>query len=153
MFRRVCLIGLLALLTACSSLTGLKAPNATVRAVRVVPSNGLLPDFAIDLHLTNPNDRDLTLRGASYTLSLGSHEVVSGVANKLPVLPAYGQADVTLTATPDISGALGLVQKLMQGNKKAMHYRLEARFDLAAVLPDLVITKEGDLTDFLGHAR
>jgi LEA14-like dessication related protein len=135
---------LFCLLAACSNLTDLKTPTATVMAVRPIASKGMLPNFAIDLHLSNPNAQDLSLRGASYTLSLEGQELVSGVTNKLPVLPAYGEADVTLTAVPDVLATLGLAQKLMQkGGINALHYRLEARLDLAALLPDMVIEKEG----------
>ena len=133
-------------ITACTSLDTLQPPTATVTAVRPVASKGLVPNFAIDLHLSNPNDRELALRGASYQLSLEGQPLVSGVASKLPALPAYGEADVTLTATPDVLGALGLAQKLMQqGDISTLRYRLEARLDLAALLPDLVIEKEGTL--------
>ena len=53
---------------------------------------------------------------------------------------------MTLTAVPDVVGALGLAQKLMQGaNISALKYRLEARLDVAAALPDIVIEKEGTL--------
>lgn len=135
------------LVTACSSLNTLKAPTATVMAVRPLASKGLLPNFAIDLHLSNPNAEELTLRGASYSLSLEGQPLVNGVASKLPVLPAYGEADVTLTAVPDVLGALGLAQQLMQqGDLGALHYRLEARLDLAALMPDLIIEKEGTLS-------
>ena len=133
-------------IAACTNLYALQPPTATVTAVRPVASKGLVPNFAIDLHLSNPNDQELALRGASYQLSLEGQPLVSGVASKLPALPAYGEADVTLTATPDVLGALGLAQKLMQqGDISTLRYRLEARLDLAALLPDLVIEKEGTL--------
>ena len=144
---RLILIPLLVLLAACSSLNQLKAPNATVTAVRPIQGKGMLPDFAVDLHLTNPNAQALSLRGASYTLSIEGQQLVSGVASKLPELPAYGEADVTLTATPDVLGTLGLAQKLLQSQDiSQLHYKFTARLDLAALLPDLVIEKEGPLS-------
>ncbi len=133
-------------LVGCSNLLELKAPNASVTAVRPVAGKGLLPNFEIDLHLSNPNDQELSLRGASYTLELEGNPLVSGVASKLPALPAYGEADVTLTAVPDVVGAVGLAQQLMRGaNLSTLKYRFEARLDVAAALPDIVIEKEGTL--------
>ena len=144
---RLILLSLLTLLAACSSLNQLKAPNATVTAVRPIQGKGMLPDFAVDLHLTNPNAQALSLRGASYTLSIEGQQLVSGVASKLPELPAYGEADVTLTATPDVLGTLGLAQTLLQSQDiSQLHYKFTARLDLAALLPDLVIEKEGPLS-------
>ena len=65
----------------------------------------------------------------------------------MPTLPAYGEADVTLTATPDVLGTLGLAQKLLQSqNISQLRYKFTARLDLAALLPDLVIEKEGALS-------
>ena len=133
-------------LNGCTNLMELQAPKVSVTSVRPVAGKGMLPNFEIDLHLSNPNDQQLALRGASYTLWLEGNPLVNGVASKLPALPAYGEADVTLTAVPDVVGALGLAQKLMQGaNISALKYRLEARLDVAAALPGIVIEKEGTL--------
>ena len=95
-------------LNGCTNLMELQAPKVSVTSVRPVAGKGLLPNFEIDLHLSNPNDQELSLRGASYALSLEGNPLVSGVASKLPALPAYGETDVTLTAVPDVAGALGI---------------------------------------------
>ena len=133
-------------LNGCTNLMELQAPKVSVTSVRPVAGKGLLPNFEIDLHLSNPNDQELSLRGASNALSLEGNPLVSGVASKLPALPAYGETDVTLTAVPDVAGALGLAQTLMQGaDISKLRYHVEARLDIAAALPDIVIEKEGTL--------
>lgn len=76
----------------CTNLMELQAPKVSVTAVRPVAGKGMLPNFEIDLHLSNPNDQELSLRGASYSLSLEGSPLVSGVASKLPA-PVQAKQD------------------------------------------------------------
>lgn len=146
MFRRHALLVSFLWLSACASLNPIKPPLVTVNSVALQPQAGGLPQLAISLHLSNPNDRELALRGASYDLSVEGHALLAGVANQLPTLPAYGQADVHLTARPDVMGALALAQQLMSAPPSSgLNYRLNLTLDAGALLPDIRVSKAGRL--------
>ncbi|WP_409420327.1 LEA type 2 family protein [Pseudaeromonas sp. ZJS20] len=134
------------LLSACASLNPVQAPKVLVNSVALQPQASGLPQLAISLHLSNPNDRELSLRGASYDLSVEGHALLSGVANQLPVLPAYGEADVTLLARPDMLGALALAQQLLSAPpKEGLGYQLHLVLDAGALLPNITLEKAGRL--------
>ncbi|MCD8547001.1 MAG: LEA type 2 family protein [Aeromonadaceae bacterium] len=134
------------LLSACASLNPIQAPKVLVNSVVLQPQASGLPQLAISLHLSNPNDRDLSLRGASYDLAVEGHALLSGVANQLPVLPAYGEADVTLLAKPDMLGALALAQQLLSAPPKdGLGYQLHLVLDAGALLPNITLNKAGRL--------
>lgn len=140
------LFGLLLLgLCACSSFASLEQPTINVKAIHLLPGKGLLPDLAIDLLVSNPNSVPLPLRGFAYELSLNNHRVLSGVANQLPTIAAYGEAMVTLSATPDVLGSAELVQQLMQRPQAHLNYQLQGKLDLGLALPTLTLERTGEL--------
>ncbi|HTF85971.1 MAG TPA: hypothetical protein VL987_15415, partial [Cellvibrio sp.] len=48
---------------------GLEKPTVKVTGLRLLPSQGGLNQrIGVDLAILNPNDRDLSLRGISYTI-------------------------------------------------------------------------------------
>ena len=72
MSRLTLAIATLAILMAgCAGLRpGWETPTVTVKSFRAIPSQGMLPEFEIDLHIVNPNREALKLAGVSYTVSL-----------------------------------------------------------------------------------
>ncbi len=75
------------LLAGCAGLRpGYETPTVTVKSFRAIPSEGMLPEFEIDLHVVNPNREPLKLVGVSYTVTLEGHELIRGVGNELPVI-------------------------------------------------------------------
>lgn len=118
-------------LQACNEmLPGYEKPTVTVSKFRALPSDGgAIPNFEIDLHIINPNREALALKGVSYTISLGGHELIKGVANKLPVIEAYGEGDLTLTATANLVAGIQLVSELINSPADTMTYEFDAKLD------------------------
>ena len=131
--------------SACSSFSSLQQPTVQVTAIHLLPGKTLLPDLALDLVVSNPNTVPLPLREFSYELTLNQHRVLSGVANQLPTIAANGKADVTLSATPDVTGAAGLVQQLMLQPKAHIRYQLKGELDPGLLLPTLRLDRSGEL--------
>lgn len=140
-------IALTAMLQACGALRpGFETPTVTISSFRTVPSQGTLPTFEIGLRVVNPNPDSLRLRGISYTVSLNDRELIKGVSNELPVIAAYGEGDVVLTATPNLVQGIRFVTDLMNRPGDSVRYALEAKLDVGSILPPIRVTDSGTIS-------
>ena len=135
------------LLAGCAGMRpGWETPTVTVKAVRAIPSDGVLPEFEIDLHVVNPNREALKLVGVSYTVSLEGHELIQGVGNDLPVIDGYGEGDITLNASADLFAGVGLIRELMSSQKDTLSYSFEAKLDPGALRPSIRVRDAGEVS-------
>lgn len=151
--RRLLPLLLSLLLAACAGLpAGLEPP--TVKLVNLAPlaSQGLERRFALDLIITNPNAQDIQLRGMSYAVNIGGHDLFSGVAAELPPLRAYRETPVRVEVSSSVMGLLGLISDLSRQDPQDMQYSLEARLDVGAWLPAIRVRESGPVP-FLNAAR
>ncbi len=143
----VVIIGLAGVLQACAGLRpGYETPTVTINSFRALPSQGALPNFEIGLHVVNPNREALKLRGVSYTVSLGGHELIKGVGNELPVIEAYGEGSLTLTASPNLFAGIRLVTDLMNSSTDKVRYKLEAKLDVGRIQPSIRVSDSGEIS-------
>jgi len=143
----IAIIALAVLLAGCAGLRpGYETPTVTVKSVRTIPSQGMLPEFEIDLHVVNPNREALKLAGVSYTVSLEGHELIKGVGNDLPVIEGYGEGDITLNASADLFAGVGLVRELMSSQKDTLSYSFEAKLDPGALRPSIRVRDSGEVS-------
>lgn len=143
-------LAVLALLASgCATLNPqFEAPSVRVLGVRPLSSsqgNQLVPRFEIDLLVVNPNASSLSMRGMSYRLFLNDLEVVEGVANNLPEVEGYGEANIVLPATLNVIDSMRFVSGMLRGNDTDVRWRLAARLDVSALLPAIRIEEEGVL--------
>jgi LEA14-like dessication related protein len=143
----------LVLLAACfalSACTGLQSdfetPTVGISSFRALPSQGMVPRFEIGLHIVNPNRTALKLDGIVYTVILEGHKVLTGVSADLPVIGAYSEGDVTLTATADLLSSVGLLTSLMQQPQETFSYELDARLDIGSLRPRIHIQDKGEIS-------
>jgi len=106
----------------------------------------MAPRFEIGLHVINPNRMALDLAGLSYTVSLEGHQILSGVANDLPAIDAYGEGDVTLLATADLFNSISLFADLVRQPRDNFSYELEAILDLGGIYPNVNVDKKGQIS-------
>ena len=140
-------LGLSMLLQACAGFRpDYEMPTVSVNSFRALPSQGALPNFEIGLHVVNPNREPLKLRGVSYTVNLGGHELIKGVGNELPVIDAYGEGSFTLTATPNLLAGVALVTDLMRSSTYSVKYKLEAKLDVGRIQPAIRISDSGEIS-------
>lgn len=146
MAKFIVLIGLL-LLSACAFLQpDFAEPTVTVTSFRALPTDNLVPRFEIGLHVVNPNRSALSLLGLSYTVELEGHRILSGVANQLPVIAAYGEGDLLLQASPDLFSTINLFSELMTQPRKSFRFTLTALLDVGRLLPKIRVEKRGEIT-------
>ncbi len=130
-------------LHACASFNPVfEEPDISVSAFRLLPSNGL-PEFEIELKVTNPNSMELKLQGISYSASLDGYKVVSGVASNIQAIPAYGTGTVTLTGGLDLFSGLQFLADIMQRPNKGINYQLQAKLDFGRFIPNMHVDKSG----------
>ncbi len=138
----ICLL----LVSACAAfLPRFETPIVTVASVRILPGQSLVPVFAIDLDVSNPNRIPLQLAGLSYHLEIEGHRVISGVAGQLPQIAAYGQGRVSLEARPDLLNTLSLFHELLQRPRQSFSYELDAVLDVGRLIPKIHVGKQGTL--------
>lgn len=143
----VVILGLAGILQACAGLRpGYETPTVTINSFRALPSQGALPNFEIGLHVVNPNREPLKLRGVSYTVSLGGHELIKGVGNELPVIEAYGEGSLTLTASPNLFAGIRIVSELMNSSNESVPYKLEAKLDVGRIGPSIRVGDSGEIS-------
>jgi LEA14-like dessication related protein len=134
-------------LAGCASLPNdFEEPTLTVSSIALRNSGGIAPQFDIMLHITNPNRTPLSLVGMSYSLQLAGNKVVTGVANKLPVIEAYGEADVPIRAAVSVMGGIRLLSELMTRNPDQIAYLFEAKLDTGKLRPRININRTGTIS-------
>ncbi len=135
------------LLGGCATLSpGFEEPTLQVNSIRLKNSNSLAPEFEISLQVTNPNRDALSIDGMTYTLNLAGNKVVSGAANDLPTIPAYGEADVKIMATLSLLGGFKLLNDLMNQYQESVGYEIIVRLDVGKLYPRITIQREGVFT-------
>ncbi|MDH3303705.1 MAG: LEA type 2 family protein [Gammaproteobacteria bacterium] len=143
----IVILGLASLLQACGGWRpGYETPTVTIKSFRALPSQGALPNFEIGLHVVNPNREALKLRGVSYTVSLGGHELIKGVGNELPVIDAYGEGSLMLTASPNLFAGIRIVTDLMNASNESIPYSLEAKLDVGRIGPAIRVRDSGQIS-------
>jgi LEA14-like dessication related protein len=132
--------------SACTSLRPeFEQPTVTVNSFRILKTESFAPHFEIGLHIVNPNRDELRLRGISYTVHLEGHKVLTGVANDLPVIEAYGEVDVLVSAWVDLFNSVQLILDLIRDRNESFSYQLDAKLDPGGFQPSIRIRKQGEI--------
>ena len=84
--------------------------------------------------------------GLFYNITIEDNKILSGVANELPIVEGYGEADILLDASVDVLGGAKLLQSLINSPKDSFHYGFNAKLDLGSLKPLLRISEQGEFT-------
>ena len=137
---------LLIAMLGCAGLEiGFETPTVGVSSFRVLPSDGSMPRFEIGLHIINPNRTKLTLEGLVYSVTLEGHKVITGVANDLPTIEAYGEGEVVLIAAADLLNSIGLFATLLKSQQQKFDYELDAKLDVGRFQPRIHVVEKGEI--------
>lgn len=139
---------LMTLTIGCAGLQpGYETPSVTISSFKALPGEGVAPRFEIGLHIVNPNRTELALKGVAYTVSLEGHKVLTGVANDLPVIEAYGEGNVLLMGTVSLFDSIAFFTDLARkGNPEELSYSLDAKLDPGTLSPVIRVNKEGKIS-------
>ncbi|MBC2711393.1 MAG: LEA type 2 family protein [Desulfosarcina sp.] len=144
--RTLIVYAALLMITGCATLhPDFETPTVTVTAIRALPSESIAPRFEIDLQIINPNRTALNLHGIAYSLKLEGYKILTGVANDLPIIDGYSEGDVTLIATTSLLSSIRFFADLMNAQRGAIAYELEAKLDLGGFRPNIHVGEKGEI--------
>jgi LEA14-like dessication related protein len=137
----------LVILSGCVALNpNFEKPQVSVNSFKMLPGGSINPTFEIGLRVVNPNNTALNLKGMSYTASIEGNKVFSGVANQLPIVPAYGEEEVKLKVQADLFGGMRLIADLVKPRETPIGYKLKVKLDVGTFGLPIYITQEGILS-------
>ena len=132
-------------LTACASLTSdLDPPKVSMESFKALPSEGGAPRFEIKLRVVNPNKQSLDIAGVSYSVEILGKELITGVANDVPLIEGYSEQIVTLEAGLQMFQLLRLIASLGSTTAEAIDYRFTAKIDFNGFVPTQRIEEVGE---------
>jgi len=141
LFFSVVLLGL----WSCASFDDyVAAPDVELVSIEKGQLVGLQQMFDVKVAVKNPNAINLNLDNIDYSLSLEGFDVIEGVLNNIPVIPAYGEKTVGLQVGIGLLEGLKMLNELLNKDQASLDYTLTMKLDtgipLLGVLP---ITKTG----------
>jgi LEA14-like dessication related protein len=140
MKRRLTVTALSALalcLAACSMLgPKIEVPQLSLVRIAMTSADIFNQQFLVRVHVENPNDRELPIRGIDYKLFLEGDSFAEGVSNKPFTVPAKGETDFDMTVrTNFVSGVARLLSRL--NGRDQVQYVVEGK-----VLTDISMAKK-----------
>jgi len=131
-------------LWGCAGLTSdFEAPAVSISTFKALPGQGVVPRFEIGLHIINPNRSPLALKGMVYTISIEGYKILTGVANDLPAIEAYGEGDIRLEAGVDLFSSIMFFTGLAKEGRDEFNYSLAAKLDVGTLAPVIRVNREG----------
>jgi len=121
-------------------------PGVEVVSLRMLPADGMTQRFAIGLRITNPNSVALNLAGMSYRLRLNDYDLLRGVANDIPVIEAFSETSLEVSAAINLLNSVRLVHALLAQPEQAVTYQLIAKLETRSRLfPAIRIQESGNI--------
>jgi len=122
-----------ALLPACSLGPKLEAPKLSIVGVQVVSAELWAQRLKVRLHVHNPNDRELPVKGLEYTIEIAGKQFANGQSAASFVVPPRGDAEFDTNITTDLAGAgLRLLARGPDALAEGVPYRLSGKVWLAS---------------------
>lgn len=143
---RTGMLWLFMVLSACTHLPmTLEEPQVKVTSLQLLPTQGMAQRIAVGLAVTNPNSRDLSVKGISYNIGIENIDVLSGATSQVPVLKAYEETPVTVEVSADLVSVARLVQHFSRREvSDVVSYRFQAKLDFSRWLPAMRVEERGE---------
>jgi LEA14-like dessication related protein len=116
-------------LSACSGLgPKLETPRLSIVSARLVSADVFSQQFSIRVHVQNPNDRALPVKGLDYELFLEGDSFAEGVSNKPFVVPPLGEQEFDMTLRTNFVSSIGrLMSRMESANADKVRYTLSGK--------------------------
>jgi len=126
-FIRLTLLTLMALTGGCSAFAPkIEAPRLMLVSAAMTSGDIFSQTFLVRLHVQNPNDRDLPIRGIDYQLFLEGDSFAEGVSNKPFVVPALGETEFDMTVRTNFVSGIGRLLSRLSGRDR-VEYLFEGK--------------------------
>lgn len=120
-----------AVLAACALAPKLEAPHLSIVDAQVLGGDLWQQRLKVRVHVDNPNDRTLPIKGIVYTLEIQGQEFATGESAAGFVVPALGQAEFDMNVTTNLAGTF--IRLLGQGQNApaALDYHIVGKVSLS----------------------
>lgn len=123
------------LLGACALAPQLQTPHLSIAEVQLVSSDLWQQRLRVRMHVQNPNDRPVAVKGLVYTLEVEGQQFASGESAASFTVPALGETDFDMNVTTNLAGVLlKLLARGPDALGQSVAYRLTGKLSLSAGL-------------------
>ena len=120
------------LLAACALRPKLEPPQLSIAGVQLVSGELWAQRFKVRLHVHNPNERELAVKGLEYTLEIAGEEAARGESAASFVVPPHGDAELDTHVSTNLAGAvLKILARGPGALTEEVPYRLSGKVSLA----------------------
>jgi LEA14-like dessication related protein len=120
-----------AALASCALAPKFETPKLSVADVQIQSSDLWAQRLKVRMHVQNPNDIALPIKGITYTIEVDGQQFASGESATSFVVPALGEAEFDMNVTTNMAGAL--LKLLAHGSevRQSVPYRLSGKVSLS----------------------
>lgn len=139
------------LLAGCAALgPRLETPKLSIVSVELVKGDLFEQRLRARMRVQNPNDRDLAVKGLTYTIEVGGEEFGRGMSGSSFTVPRMGEAEFDMMVTANMAGTLlrlaSRAQQSGAGAPDALDYRIVGKVTLASgLLRSIPFEEKGSL--------
>jgi LEA14-like dessication related protein len=124
-------------LVACSAFAPkIEVPRLSLVRVAMTSADIFNQQFLVRVHVENPNDRELPVKGIDYRLFLEGDSFAEGLSEKPFVVPAKGETEFDMVVRTNFVSGLGRLMSRLNGRDQ-VQYVVEGK-----VLTDLGMVKK-----------
>ena len=123
------LIALLALSGCALFVPKLQAPHLSVVGIELQKGSLWQQRLRVRMHVDNPNDRVLPIKGITYTLDVNGQEFAHGESAASFVVPPLGEAEFDMNMTANMAGTI--ISLLSHGTDANVEYHLVGKISLS----------------------
>lgn len=123
----------IAWLAGCTGLSPrLETPRLSVVGAELVKGDFFEQRIKVRMRVQNPNDRQLEVKGITYTIDVAGEEFGHGMAANSFTVPRLGEAEFDMLVTANMAGMLVRVLGGEAGRNGALDYRIHGKVSLAS---------------------
>jgi len=130
--RVACLLAAMLTLGSCALVPKLQTPKLSVASIQVMSGDLWTQHLKVRIHVENPNDRSLPVKGLEYTLEVEGEELASGTSASAFIVPPLGEAEFDTEVTTNLAGPLlKVLGHSSQALEQGVPYRLSGKVALS----------------------
>ena len=134
-------------LAACSLFGGYQeTPHVSLVSIQPIEMGLLEQRYGLQLRILNPNDKEIPVKGLSYSIEINGHEFAYGVSRQPVTIPPFSEALLDVEVVSNLLNVLQQFQEISAENSNSLKYRLRGKISLEKSLAKLPFNVEGELT-------
>lgn len=130
--RRVAWVAAAMLLVGCALTPKFTPPRLSIVNVQLEGGDLWEQRLKVRLHVENPNNRPLPVKGLEYTLEVAGQQLARGAAAASFIVPALGESEFDTNVTTNLAGTLlKLLGRGPDALGQSVEYRLTGKVSLS----------------------